>query len=212
MVLLSHAPSAASFLVAGLLEGAGGGRSIPMMLALLAARFYPYERARMFSVCIGGFDVGIAIAEPVLGAFAEQLGYQGIFSLTTGIALLAFIVFIRLNSKNLSHSLCFATGRGRDVYAFHKTTLVIPKVSITIHPMNATYSPSSTQHSHLLSAKFVRSIANRIIVARVRTPIIGAALAKLIVEAPAIRTPTGMAMSRSKILLPSTLARLIRAC
>lgn len=116
MVLLSHAQSAVSFLLAGLLEGAGGGTSIPMMIALLSDRSYPYERARVFSVCIAGFDVGIALAGPILGAFAEQLGYQGIFSLTTGIALLAFIVFITLNSKNLTYSLRFATGRGRDIY------------------------------------------------------------------------------------------------
>jgi MFS family permease len=119
MLLLSQAQSAVYFLLAGLLEGAGGGTLIPMMIALISDRSHPHERGRVFSLCIGGFDVGIAIAGPVLGTFAQQLGYQGIFSLTTGLAVLALIVFITQNSKDLPHSLRFATGRGRDVYALN---------------------------------------------------------------------------------------------
>jgi len=117
MLFLSQAQSAVYFLLAGLLEGAGGGTLIPMMIALISDRSHPYERGRVFSLCIGGFDVGIAIAGPVLGSFAQQLGYQGIFSLTTGLAVLALIVFVTQNSKDLPHSLRFATGRGRDIYA-----------------------------------------------------------------------------------------------
>lgn len=117
MLLLAYAKTSVSFLLAGFFEGAGGGTLIPMMIALISDRSYPHERARVFSLCIGGFDVGIAIAGPVLGTFAEQIGYQGIFSLTTGLASLALIVFITLNSKDLSHSLRFATGREQDVYA-----------------------------------------------------------------------------------------------
>jgi len=117
MLLLSQAHSAVYFLLAGLLEGAGGGTLIPMMIALISDRSHPHERGRVFSLCIGGFDVGIAIAGPVLGSFAQQLGYQGIFSLTTGLAVLALIVFVTQNSKDLPHSLRFATGRGRDIYA-----------------------------------------------------------------------------------------------
>ncbi len=117
MLLLSRAQNSIYFLLAGLLEGMGGGTLIPMMMALISDRSHPQERGRVFSLCMGGFDVGIAIAGPVLGAFAEQMGYQGIFSLTTGLALLALIVFMTLNSKDLHHSLRFATGRERDIYA-----------------------------------------------------------------------------------------------
>ena len=117
MLLLSRAQNSIYFLLAGLLEGMGGGTLIPMMMALISDRSHPQERGRVFSLCMGGFDVGIAIAGPVLGAFAEQMGYQGIFSLTTGLALLALIVFMTLNSKDFYHSLRFATGRERDIYA-----------------------------------------------------------------------------------------------
>ena len=117
MLLLSQAQGAVHFLLAGLLEGAGGGTLIPMMITLISDRSYSYERGRVFSLCIGGFDVGIAIAGPVLGTFAEQLGYRGIFALSTGLALLALLVFVTQNSKDLAHSLRFATGRERDIYA-----------------------------------------------------------------------------------------------
>jgi MFS family permease len=120
MLLLSQAQSAVSFLLAGFVEGAGGGTLIPMMMALLSDRCQPHERGRVFSLCMGGFDVGLAIAGPVLGTFVEPLGYQGIFSLTLGISLLAIGVFMTQNSKDLPHSFRFATGREKDIYALDR--------------------------------------------------------------------------------------------
>jgi MFS family permease len=120
MLLLSHAQSSISFLLAGFLQGAASGTLLPMMIALISDRSYSHERGRVFSLGIAGFDLGIAIAGPVFGTFAEQLGYQGIFALTTGLALLALIIFMTQNSKNLSHSLRFAIGREQDVYALNK--------------------------------------------------------------------------------------------
>lgn len=117
MFMLSVAHTPVYFLLAGLLEGAASGTLIPIMIALISDRSYPHERARIFALCIGGFDLGIALAGPIFGAFAEQIGYQGIFSLTSGLALLALIVFVTQNSKDLAHSLRFATGRGQDLYA-----------------------------------------------------------------------------------------------
>lgn len=116
-LLLSLASSPIYFLLAGLLEGAGGGTLISIMIALISDRCYPQERGRVFSLCVGGFDVGIAIAGPVFGIAAEHLGYHSIFSLVTAIAFLALIVFVTHINKDLSHSLRFATGRGYDVYA-----------------------------------------------------------------------------------------------
>jgi len=125
MLLLSHAQSSISFLLAGFLQGAASGTLLPMMIALISDRSYSHERGRVFSLGIAGFDLGIAIAGPVFGTFAEQLGYQGIFALTTGLALLALIIFMTQNSKNLSHSLRFAIGREQDVYALNKKNSVV---------------------------------------------------------------------------------------
>jgi MFS family permease len=117
MLLLSQAHTPVSFLVAGILEGAGGGTLIPMIIALISDRSHSFERGRVLALCIGGFDLGIAIAGPVFGMFAQQLGYHGIFAIALGISLLALIVFITQNGKNFHHSLRFATGRERDMYA-----------------------------------------------------------------------------------------------
>lgn len=117
MLLLSQAQSPVSFLLAGFLEGVASGTLIPSMIALISDRSQAHERGRVFSLCLGGLDMGIAIAGPVLGTFAQQIGYQGIFALTCGIALLALLIFITQNSKDLRHSLRFATGRERDIYA-----------------------------------------------------------------------------------------------
>jgi MFS family permease len=117
MLLLSQAQSPVSFLLAGFLEGIGSGTLIPSMIALISDRSHAYERGRVFSLCLGGLDLGVAIAGPVFGTFAPQLGYRGIFSLSLGFALLALIIFITQNGKDLRHSLRFATGRERDIYA-----------------------------------------------------------------------------------------------
>ncbi|HEY9651337.1 MAG TPA: MFS transporter [Coleofasciculaceae cyanobacterium] len=117
MFVLSQANSPQAFLLAGFIEGAGSGMLIPMMVALISDRSFSNERGRVFAICVGGFDLGIAIAGPVFGAVAEVLTYRGIFSLATGLAGLALVVFMTQCNKNLSSSLRFALGRDRDLYA-----------------------------------------------------------------------------------------------
>ncbi|MBE9126141.1 MULTISPECIES: MFS transporter [unclassified Coleofasciculus] len=117
MVLISQARSPQAFLLAGFIEGAGAGTLLPMMIALISDRSSGTERGQVFAACISGFDLGIAIAGPVFGAIADPLGYEGIFTLMAGLTFLALMIFITQSSKNLSHSLRFATGRERDIYA-----------------------------------------------------------------------------------------------
>ncbi|GAB4193182.1 MAG: MFS transporter [Coleofasciculaceae cyanobacterium] len=124
MLLLAQAQSPVAFLLAGLLEGIGAGTLLPTMIALISDRSHAHERGRVFALCIGGFDVGIAIAGPVFGTFAQHWGgYQGIFSLTLGIALLALIIFMTQNGEDLRYSLRFATGREQDIYALSPVCL-----------------------------------------------------------------------------------------
>jgi MFS family permease len=120
MLMLSVASSANVFLLAGFLEGAGAGTLLPMMIALISDRSSPQERGRVFSLCVSGFDLGIAIAGPVLGSFAQYLGYRGIFSISAALAVLAIVIFITQSNKNLSASLRFATGRESDIYALDR--------------------------------------------------------------------------------------------
>lgn len=120
MLILSNAYTASAFLSGGFLEGAGAGTLLPMMIALISDRSSPQERGRVFALCITGFDVGIAIAGPVLGSLIEPIGYRGMFTITTILSFLALIIFATLSSKNLSHSFRFAFGRERDIYALGK--------------------------------------------------------------------------------------------
>ncbi len=117
MLMLWQAHNAATFLLAGAIEGAGSGTLIPMMAALMADRSYPHERGRMFGICMVGFDVGIAIAGPLLGTFATQIGYRGMFGICVGLGLLAIVVFLTQSSKTLPCSWRFAMGQGTDIYA-----------------------------------------------------------------------------------------------
>lgn len=120
MLILSFADTPSSFLLAGFLEGAGSGTLMPMIIALISDRSTAQERGKVFALCITGFDVGIAIAGPVLGSVAEPLGYRGMFVITTALSFLALIVFATSSSKNIPHSLRFAIGREKDVYALNK--------------------------------------------------------------------------------------------
>jgi MFS family permease len=120
MLNLWMADSAVAFLVAAIVEGSGAGILIPMIAAMMTDRSLPHERGRMFGLCMVGFDLGIAIAGPVLGSVAEQVGYRNIFGFASGLTFLAIIIFLTQSSKDLPHSLRFALGRGRDVYALGK--------------------------------------------------------------------------------------------
>jgi len=121
MLFLWTANSASIFLLAATLEGIGAGILIPMVATVLVDRAMPQERGRIFGVCMVGFDLGIAIAGPVLGLLAEQVGYRNMFGFAAGLTFLAIVIFLTQSSKDLPHSLRFALGRGRDVYALNRS-------------------------------------------------------------------------------------------
>ncbi|MGJ3245948.1 MAG: MFS transporter [Elainellaceae cyanobacterium] len=122
MLALWRADSAVTFLLAGILQGAGGGTLIPMIAALMADRSKPAERGRTFGLCMVGFDVGIAMAGPIVGAIADQFGYRDVFGLAAILGLVGLGVFLTQSSKDVAQSLRFATGRGPDVYAIAQPT------------------------------------------------------------------------------------------
>lgn len=117
MVLLWQARDTPMLLLAAIVEGSGSGMLIPMMAALMADRSQPHERGRTFGVCMIGFDVGIAMAGPLLGSVAGQIGYRGIFGVCVGLSLIGLIIFLTQSGKNFPNSLRFALGQGRDAYA-----------------------------------------------------------------------------------------------
>jgi MFS family permease len=120
MLLLYLANNSGAFLISALFEGCAGGTVMPMMVTLMSDRCEPHERGRLFSLCIGGFDLGLAMAGPTLGFVAEQVGYRNMFGFAAGLAGLALLIFITQSSKGLSNSMKFAIGRGKDVYALNR--------------------------------------------------------------------------------------------
>ncbi len=120
MVMLHMAHSPTIVLLAATIEGAGAGTLIPTMVALMADRSNPKERGQVFSLCIGGFDLGIALAGPILGYFADVLGYRSLFAIAAGLATIGLVTFLTLSSKDLTNSLKFALGREKDIYALNE--------------------------------------------------------------------------------------------
>lgn len=106
-------------LLAGLFEGAAAGITIPIMLTLIADRCLPQERGQFFSICLGGFDLGLALAGPIFGSIADAVGYRNLFTINTGLATLALLLFITQSSRNLRESFRFAFGCGKDSYAIN---------------------------------------------------------------------------------------------
>ncbi len=120
MLLLWTANSSEDFLLAATFQGIGSGSVIPMISAMITDRSYPHERGRTFGLCMIGFDVGVALAGPIFGGIAQQIGYRNIFGFNSVITLIAIIIFITFSSQNLPASLRFAFGRGVDVYSLNR--------------------------------------------------------------------------------------------
>ena len=116
IAFLATANSELSFICAAILEGLGIGTLIPMTVALIADRSLPTQRGQVLSICIAGLDLGVAIAAPVFGLVAKDLGYPGIFTIATGMAASAIVVFMVWGNRSVRHSIGFCLGRDRDVY------------------------------------------------------------------------------------------------
>ena len=117
MLAFWQARSETTFLLAGLIQGGAAGTLIPMIAALMGDRSLPDERGRIFGLAMVGFDVGIALAGPIFGSFADIVSYRDTFGLAGLMTFIGLIVFVTGSSKDLAHSLRFALSHGRDVYA-----------------------------------------------------------------------------------------------
>ncbi len=118
MILLTQATDSRHVLLAAIFEGIGAGTLIPMIIALISDRSSAYERGRVYSVCLGGFDIGIALAGPLVGSLGSGLSYQIIFTISSSLALVAFLLFISQSNYSLKTSVSFALGKEKDLYAF----------------------------------------------------------------------------------------------
>lgn len=122
MLVLWQATDASQFLLAGAIEGFGGGTFLPIMIALVADRCQPFERGRIFGLFVGGFDLGIALAGPILGLVSNVVGYRSLYLVAACVAFAGLIVFMTLSSKSVADSFRFALGYGKDPYAVSKVS------------------------------------------------------------------------------------------
>lgn len=117
MYFLTGAHSTAALLWSGILEGLASGLLVPMVIALISERATAQERGRAYSVCLAGFDLGIAMAGVVLGGVVSWLTYRGLFLLTGSIAIAALVIFATQINPTWRQSYRFAIGRSGDHYA-----------------------------------------------------------------------------------------------
>ena len=117
MILLARADSAVTLLLAGIVQGSGAGILLPTVVALISDRSYHNERGKVFALCLGGFDVGMALAGPVLGFFETYVSYRGVYSIAAVLATIALVVFLTRCNKDVAHSIGFALGREKDAFA-----------------------------------------------------------------------------------------------
>lgn len=117
MILLTFAHSPQWLIVAALFEGAGAGMLIPIMIALISDRCSFWERGKVFSVCVSGFDVGVAVGGAILGSLFLDFGYRFLFAITALMATIALVIFTTLSNKDISNSWKFAWGNIGDFHA-----------------------------------------------------------------------------------------------
>ncbi|NES80527.1 MAG: MFS transporter [Moorea sp. SIO2B7] len=117
MILLIIVENSRVFLLSAIFEGIGAGLIIPMIIALISDRSSENERGQVFALCIGGFDLGIALGGPILGSLAAIFSYREMFALSASLAIVALLIFMTQSSKNIVHSFRFAIGQGKDGYA-----------------------------------------------------------------------------------------------
>lgn len=117
MGLLTFSNKGNTILLAAVAEGMGAGIIFPITLALVSDRCNSNERGKAFAICISGFDLGVALGGPILGASVLDFGYRVLFATTTIMAILAFLIFLSFSNKNPKYSWAFAFGLAPDLYA-----------------------------------------------------------------------------------------------
>ncbi|MBE9222136.1 MFS transporter [Cyanobacterium stanieri LEGE 03274] len=118
MILLAEAQTPLALIISALFEGAGAGMLIPITLALISDRCTFQERGRAFSLCVGGFDIGVALGSAIIGSiFLDFGGYTLLFTIAGIMATVALIIFMTTANKNLTNSLKFAWMNVPDYHA-----------------------------------------------------------------------------------------------
>ncbi|MEM9771359.1 MAG: MFS transporter [Cyanobacteria bacterium P01_D01_bin.73] len=129
MLMLTTVNTVQLFLMAGFIEGLAAGLLFPGIIALMSDRIAAHERGQMFAITLMGFDCGIALAGPVLGGIADEMGYRVLFAIAAGLVVIAMVIFASGSNPTPRQSLKFALGRSPDLYAQPAAGVVAPKTA-----------------------------------------------------------------------------------
>jgi MFS family permease len=114
MLVLAFMPSETGVILGAFLEGFGGGILIPLLIALISDRSYLTERGKVYAICLGGFDLGMAISGPILGFI--DVDYSTMFAFASSFAAIGLGIFLGAANPTPLSSLKFACGIGEDRY------------------------------------------------------------------------------------------------
>lgn len=95
-LLCSVAPSMELLLGARLVQGAGGGALMPLGMAMVLDVFPPHRRGLVLGVRGVAIMAGPALGPPIGGVLVTQASWRWIFGALVPIALLAFLLAVRL--------------------------------------------------------------------------------------------------------------------
>lgn len=123
MITIFFANHDYAFVFSGIAEGIGAGVVIPSVIALLADRTVPQERGYIFGMTWIGFDVGIALAGPIMGKMIGLVGITNIFAIATGLCILGLVIFGTQSNPTVADSFKFAIGKSRDRYAIKSSVI-----------------------------------------------------------------------------------------
>ena len=123
MAIIYFASHNYEFLLSGIAEGIGSGIVIPAIVALLADRTFPQERGYVFGMTWIGFDLGIALAGPVMGKMINFVGITNIFAIATGLCTLGLFIFATQSNQSVDESFKFAIGKSSDRYSVKSTAI-----------------------------------------------------------------------------------------
>lgn len=101
VALLYWLDSMTVFLIAGLLMGAGHSLSYPTMNALLINRLRNGEHGRGMSLFVGGFNLGMILAQVIFGYLSAVVGLATIFLLGAAAVIAAVPVFLAATTTRL---------------------------------------------------------------------------------------------------------------
>jgi EmrB/QacA subfamily drug resistance transporter len=92
------APSAELFIVARLLQGAGGALIVPSSLAVALARCPPERRTFTIGIWTASFPIGSSFAPVCASLLLEWSGWRAIFWATSAVCIVALAIALRLGN------------------------------------------------------------------------------------------------------------------